>query len=70
MIITTVIISLLLLQSFQSTGSSQSTTTPNGSTSTPSAWDQFKNGFHLFLDFLCTLNSFWQTIKSIFSYIF
>ncbi|CAH8588539.1 unnamed protein product [Schistosoma guineensis] len=66
MMITAVIISLLLFQSFQSTTSNQSNTT----TTPPSAWEKFKSGLHVFLDFLCTLNSFWQTVKSIFGYIF
>ncbi|CAH8576020.1 unnamed protein product [Schistosoma intercalatum] len=66
MMITTVIISLMLFQSFHSTASSENNTT----TTPPSAWDKFKNGLHVFLDFLCTLYSFWQTIKSIFGYIF
>ncbi|CAH8592606.1 unnamed protein product [Schistosoma curassoni] len=66
MMMTTMIISLLLFQSFHSTASDTSNTT----TTTPGPWEKFKNGLHTFLDILCTLNSFWQTVKSIFGYIF
>ncbi|CAH8592623.1 unnamed protein product [Schistosoma curassoni] len=67
MMMTTMIISLLLFQSFHSTASDTSTDT---TTTTPGPWEKFKNGLHTFLDILCTLNSFWQTVKSIFGYIF
>ncbi|CAI2731159.1 unnamed protein product [Schistosoma spindalis] len=66
MMITIVIISLLLFQSFQSTASNSNNTT----VATPTPWERFKNGFHVLLDLICTINSFWQTIKNIFGYIF
>ncbi|CAI2731160.1 unnamed protein product [Schistosoma spindalis] len=67
MMITIVIISLLLFQSFQSTASNSNTDT---TVATPTPWERFKNGFHVLLDLICTINSFWQTIKNIFGYIF